>query len=141
MPDLPDSTRTPEVVHLPPPYARALPLNKAGKFLLPIQVWTNLIGGPFDDRKYRIENLLVDPDAEFEDGCLIVAQFAGGVPWLMGYLGFTGRDDSGRFVPAGDPRECYVLTCGLRVSRSENLSVFRIIGRYVGEPRRYPMMG
>ncbi len=133
--------KTADIIDLPPPYARTLPLSKAGKFLLPVKAYTDLLGGPVCAREYRIEEVLVDPDAELEDGCLIVAQFAGGAPHLMGYHGFTGRDHHGRFVPAGDPSECYVLSCGLRIARAEKLSYIRILGRYVGEPRRYPVMG
>jgi len=59
----------------------------------------------------------------------------------MGYEGFTGRDHNGRFVPAGDPKECYTLSCGLRVARSEKLQIVRILGRYVGGPRRVPVLG
>lgn len=130
-----------EVIDLPPPYAKTLPLSKAGKFLLPVKAYTDLLGGSVYAREYRIEDVLVDPDAELEDGCLIVAQFAGGAPHLMGYDGFTGRDHNGRFVPAGDPNECFALSCGLRIARNEPLRIIRILGRYVGERRRYPVMG
>lgn len=129
------------VIDLPPPYGKTLPRERAGEFLVQIRTYTDLIGGPINRRQYAIEDLLVDPDAELEDGCLIVAQFAGSPPRLMGFVGFMGRDHNGRFVPVGDPRECYTVTCGLRVARSEKTRIFRIIGRLVGEPRRFPRVG
>lgn len=129
------------VFELSPPYAKTLPRGDAGKFLLTIRAYTDLIGGPVTKRDYAIEDLLVDPDAELEDGCLIVGQFKGGALHMMGYEGCTGRDHRGRFVPAGHPDECYTLSWGLRIARSEKLRIFRIIGRVVGERRRFPIMG
>lgn len=120
-----------------------MPRESAGKFLLRIVAFTDLLGGDVTDRNYRYEQLLIDPDFDLdalEPRTLIVGQFSGGWPHLTTFDGWTRRNEEGRYVQPGDPTECY-MAFGLRVSRSERLYVFRILGVLVGEPRRIPMVG
>lgn len=122
-------------------FGKALLKEDAGDFVFTIKARTELLGGPFYDRKYAYEELLVDPDADLEDNCLVVAQYLGGQPFLTGYLGFTGRNKHGKFVRHGDPEECYEITIGLVNEREPKDEFLRIIGRYVGPPRRFPITG
>jgi hypothetical protein len=117
-------------VREPPPK-----LVPAGPFAFPVWAATDQIGGNVYDVIYREETVMVDPDAALEDNCLVVALFEGGRPHTFRWWR-TGRDHRGRFVPAGDPRECFLLSCDLRYAREEELRIVRILGRVVGEPRR-----
>lgn len=132
------------VLELPPPFGKTRPLAKAGQFLLPIVAYTDLLGGGVMAREYRFEQLTIDPDFEVDDlepGTLLVGQLQGGQPHLVAFEGWTGRDDECRFVPRGDPRECYLISWGMRCRRTETRDVFRILGVLVGHPRRIPVIG
>jgi len=96
---------------------------------------TDIIGGTVLARVYRREMVLIDPDAEMEDDCLIVMQFEGGEPYMAGWRR-TGRDANGRFVPADDVRECAILDFGLRYPWRQSSKWIRVLGRVVGKSRR-----
>lgn len=108
----------------------------AGSFSLVVKARTVCIGGPAFAQIYRREYLRIDPDAELEDGCLVVAQFKDGEPFMDRWWR-TGRDIGGRFIRPGDPREAFMLRCGVHLPMHEDrTSLFRILGRVFDEPQR-----
>lgn len=129
------------VIPFPAPCAKSIPPERAGPFAFTVLARTDLIGGTALDRRYREEKILVDPDAELEDGCLIISQFEHGAPHMVSWRR-TGRDVHGRFVRAGDPSEAYL--CGGRWKYDEtalHVGSVRILGRVVGPPREAPIFG
>jgi hypothetical protein len=97
------------VVPFPEPPAKILSADAAGPFT--VAVWAAIkVGG---NALWRDELVVIDPDAALEDNCLVVALLDRGRPHTMRWWR-TGRDHYGRFVPAGDPRECFLVA--LRIS-------------------------
>jgi hypothetical protein len=123
------------VVPFPEPPAKTIPVDAAGPFTFPVWAATDPLSGDALNTIYREELVLVDPDAALEDDCLVIFQLAKCRP-RMGCWWRTGRDHNGRFVPAGDPRECFSLGF-VRYSAGEGLHFVRILGRVVGVPRRF----
>jgi hypothetical protein len=123
------------VVPFPEPPAKTIPASSAGPWTFLVWAATDRIGGDWMETIYREELVVCDPDAALENDCLVVFQFAKGQPHVNRWW-LTGRDHNGRFGPAGDQRECFMLSCGLRCARGEELRIIRILGRVVGEPRR-----
>ncbi|MES0135852.1 hypothetical protein ACYG9R_26050 [Mesorhizobium sp. RSR565B] len=84
----------------------------------------------------RAESLIIDPDAELEDGCVVVAMFGGGHPQTMSWRNNHGRGYGGRFAAKGSLHETFLLdsmVCGRGPS-----SCIRILGRVFGYRRRFP---
>src|SRR4051794_25251498 len=81
----------------------------------------------FDDASARC---LVDPEAELTDGCSVVVQIKGAVPFVTRWFR-TGRDGRGRFIRAGDPNECFYLGFGLSYTKARRPvgEGFRTCGR------------
>lgn len=122
------------VVRFPPRPAKALPPSEAGPFTYAVLARTDIIGGDYMGRQYRHELVIVDPDAELVDNCIIVFQFTGGMPHVARWWR-SGRDHHGRFVPKGDPREAFYLDNGFAYCVLDPPRIYRVLGRYVGEPR------
>lgn len=105
-------------------------------FLVEMLVDTDVIGGTVFDTKYATELLVVDLDGEPQDGDLVVRKFVGsGRPHLARFRR-TGRDQDGRFVPAGDPREAVDL--GVISITKEDFDLVRVLGRVIGPDREFP---
>jgi hypothetical protein len=126
---------TGNVVSMPWPWAAVLPRKAASK-------WAYVMPAVTDSYPMnRVENLIVDPEAKLEDGCIVVAMYAGRVPEAMSwYIPNPGRDCGGRFVVTGSQDE-KCLVGGLATSRrmmNGERPFFRILGRVFGEPRRHP---
>jgi len=118
----------------PDPPAKTAP-DRAGPFAFAVLAATDVIDDNPLSTVYREELVVVDPDATIEDDCLVVFQFAGGRPHTS-RCWHTGRDHRGRFVPAGDRRECFLTDFGFRFAAEEDLRIVRILGRVVDQSRR-----
>lgn len=119
------------------PAARALSPAKASAFAYNVLAHTDRIGGTVYDTKYATEVLLVDPIAEIEDDCLVVTIFKGGSPFMCRCTR-PGKDQNGRFIAKGDPKEAYRLHFGVTFTKADlGRSIF-YLGRVVGEPRQFP---
>ncbi len=129
------TTNPTNVIPFPKPPPKTVTIDVAGPFTIPMLANTDVIGGTVYDTIYRSERVLVDPDAELEDDCLIVMQFYGGEPRVRRWQR-TGRDCNGRFIRAGDPREAFFNGCFLYATEhlSSDRNWWRILGRVVGEP-------
>lgn len=105
-------------------------------FLVEMLVQTDVIGGTVFDTKYATELLVVDLDGEPHDGDLVVRKFVGtGRPHLARFRR-TGRDQDGRFVPSGDPRE--VVDLGVIGITSADSNFVRVLGKVIGPDRDFP---
>jgi len=161
MTDSPDTTE--KIVHLPTnggsdgddgarnarknvipfqaPLAKTVLPDRAGPFAFTVFAKTDIIGRDKFGAQYRDEKVLVDPDAELEDGCLIITQFKHGTPSMVSWRR-TGRDVHGRFVRTGDPHEAYLCGGRWRYDDSDLQSgSVRILGRVIGPPRQEPVLG
>ena len=132
-----NTTNPCNLISFPYPPAKTVPVNAASPFSYWMPAHTDVIGGTVHDMIYREERVKVDPDAELEHDCLIILQLRGGMPHMQRWQR-TYRDQNGRFVSDGDARENF-LFCGLFRYSSDDIpcDLFRILGRVVGEPRRF----
>ncbi|MER8564404.1 hypothetical protein NKH85_04225 [Mesorhizobium sp. M0924] len=100
------------------PWAAVLPRSAASKWAYNVFAVTDTYP------ELRAESLIIDPDAELEDGCVVVAMFGGGHPQTMRWRNNHGRGYGGRFA---------AMVCGRGPS-----SCIRILGRVFGDRRRFP---
>jgi hypothetical protein len=78
------------------------------------------------DKDYdTLELFRVDPDAEFEDGCLIVIQIKGAGGPMATRWNRRGRDGNGRFIRPGDPEEHFNLGFGISYTKRNASSLLR----------------
>ncbi|ESZ77593.1 hypothetical protein [Mesorhizobium sp. L103C105A0] len=118
------------VVSMPWPWAAVLPRSAASKWAYNVFAVTDTYP------ELRAESLIIDPDAELEDGCIVVAMFGGGHPQTMSWRNNHGRGYGGRFAAKGSLEETFLLdsmVCGRGPS-----SCIRILGRVFGDRRRFP---
>jgi len=131
-----DSTNNSSIIPFPEPPAKAVPFDAAGPFVFVVRARTEVTGGTSDAPVFRRESVLVDPDAELKDDCLIIAQYRGDLPRMYCWRR-TGRDENGRFIRAGDPNEYFSLKGYFRYKVEDlDRGLIRILGCVVGEPRR-----
>lgn len=121
------------VVPFPEPPAKTLSADAAGPFTFAVWAATK-VGGDALESIWRDELVVIDPDAALENNWLVVVLFDRGRPHTVRWRR-TGRDQYGRFVPASDPRECFLLDC--RLQFSAEMRVVRILGRVIGKPRAH----
>ena len=130
----PSSSASAEVIPFRELHAKVVPFDEKGPFTFPTWAFTDEIGGTVYNTIYREERVWVDPDAELEDGCLVVTQFEHGTPHMRSWRR-TGRDINGRFIPAGDPREAFSLGHFSYTAKYLQSKWLRILGRVVEAPR------